>query len=453
MVGDADEMFSIGRQCHRDAAVGTAAAVVVALDVFAVRAVHVEYAVQRRADRPRVYAYVDALAFFSVERKPVDVAVLVDNSVERQRQRCLGDGDDVPVFVGLLLKDVRERGDAEGVCRRRGETVRLGQDAEVGIRLGRGRDRLAGQFALGPDETNLGVGARLATGGEDRTWPRKLADVQSVPAVAAATVRAVAHLDPVIAVGRRDDRGETILQQQRRVVRGIEFKSFGIEDRDVRVEQRVAEPDRLDLRAQHLSFYSGDAVVIHILVLHRPLDSRIEWDCLRCGEVVVRFLLGGIGELVHPKCLQRADAGGGDKAQLVLAQRTVCGDGNRCAGFLRVFRYRLDFFHRKAGRVKQHLAHVTQPVADESHLHRRAALAAARQDEAKPRRCRLAKRSQSKAKRNGGQGFAAEEHCGEGFSQAARRAPCRRRRSRSADHRVPSTPCRPRCPSGDTPSS
>ena len=92
------------------------------------------------------------------------------------------------------------------------------------------------KLTLGTDEANLGVGARLATGGENRAWPRELADVQSVSAAAASTVRAVAHLDPIIAICWSDDGGETILQQQRCVVRGVELEALGIEDGNVRIE-------------------------------------------------------------------------------------------------------------------------------------------------------------------------------------------------------------------------
>src|SRR6266852_4263398 len=77
---------------------------------------------------------------------------------------------------------------------------------------------------------------------------RTLANSDRRNGFAEAAVGALADLYHVAAVGRHHDRGDGVLAQERRVVRGGQLEALHVEDGDVGIEHRLAQAHTLDLR-------------------------------------------------------------------------------------------------------------------------------------------------------------------------------------------------------------
>ncbi len=181
--------------------------------------------------------------------------------------------------------------------------------------------------------------------------------MQAVIAIAVAAVRSFANLDVVLAVGRSEDRCGRVLLQQRRVVSRDEFESLRVENGDVRIEHRHAEPHAFDLDADPLSLLGVDHEIIDVFRIDDAVDRHIQGNWLRRGEFGVRFLLFNFGERTDIERAVFGDAARRTDVADVLAKPAIWGDFDR--GLDRP-RARLELSDGKAGRKEHDLLGVSQ---------------------------------------------------------------------------------------------
>ena len=83
---------------------------------------------------------------------------------------------------------------------------------------------------------------------------------------------------------------EAVLAEQGRVVAAGQFEAGGVQDRDVGIEERVAEAQAFELGRQPLALLELDDEVIDVFVVcTTPLTVTFSGIDLRRGEVVVRL--------------------------------------------------------------------------------------------------------------------------------------------------------------------
>ena len=141
-----------------------------------------------------------------------------------------------------------------------------------------------------------------------------------------AAVRTLADLHDVGAIGRCYDRQTTILFEERCVVGTGKFKTLGVENRDIRIEERRGEPHPFNLDADALAFLGIHCEVVDVLIGHDTGNRNIKRDLLRGDKFVVRLLLFDDGQRADPEGHHVADAGGGAHAEDVLAEPGVRSD-------------------------------------------------------------------------------------------------------------------------------
>ena len=116
------------------------------------------------------------------------------------------------------------------------------------------------------------------------------------------------------------------MPNQRRVVARRKFEAFRIHDRDVRVEQRHAEPDSLDLGGDPVPFFRLDRVIVDIFVVGDAIDSHATLNDLRLAEVVIWLDLGDLLQGPNAEGSQLADPGGGSQPEVAKSQFRVGGN-------------------------------------------------------------------------------------------------------------------------------
>ena len=152
--------------------------------------------------------------------------------------------------------------------------------------------------------------------------------MQPVLARAVAAVGALADLDDVLAVGGDHDRTPAVLRRERRVVAGRQLEPLGVEDRDVRVEERDAEPHPLDFDRQPLTLLALDDEVILVLALDDAVDGDVEREsAAACRTRCSARLLFDHRQRADPERAHVGDAGRGADAEGVFAEPAVRRDG------------------------------------------------------------------------------------------------------------------------------
>jgi len=252
--------------------------------------------------------------------------------------------------------------------------------------------------------------------------PREGADVQPVAAVARPAVSALPHLDHVGPVPRNHRRRDGVLLHQRRVVRLGEHEAIGVEDRQVRVEKGLAEPDPLDLGREPLSLLQLDGKVIDVLVFDDSVHRDINRDLLRLLEVVVRLRFLNLRQRAYAEQDEVAHPRGGPQPESVLAQRAV--RGNCQPSLYAPVLLRFDLQRTNARLVEDQLLGVAEPGAGQNGVQLRAPLSAVGGDAGQ-----LRVRGNRPGRRQE-QGEAAQP-------SKPRPPPCK-----CADHRVPPGPAR-----------
>ena len=298
MVGDAQQVFAVGRGGEPQVAIGGTGDVVVAGECPALGVVNVQHRVERRPEAAGVAVQVEHLSLLRGEPEEVDVTRLVDDPVDRAGQVALGRlGDGV---VRLRLGDVRKIRHAECQSRRADSAGVLGvQDV---VRVGRGRqlDLFRDDGTRVAEEAHFHFLARLAAGRVDGGRSREGADVQAVMCARIAAVGSLADHHDVGAVSRRQYRQAAVLLQKRRIVGSGQFESLAVDDGDERVEGLAGahvgrKSEGLDLDTDPLALLRFNCEVVHVLARDGAVDGAIEGDRLRRRELVVWFLLGDDG--------------------------------------------------------------------------------------------------------------------------------------------------------------
>ena len=381
MIDQPDHVFAVIGSAKTNVTIRSGAVVVARHRAAAFRA-DVENGVKRRPQRPRENADVEGLPFRRLEDKVINIAGLFDHAVERHwrgERRGLG-----VVVVRLGLDCVSKRAEAEDVGIGGDPLIVLGAQAKVAIRGRRESDirgLLAGDVA---DPTHRDRLAELTAAGNRRGRTREVADVQAVETRAVAGVGALANLDHISSILGSDHRGEAVLPDERGVVARCEFKSLGVHDRDVRIEQGHAQPDPLDLGADAIPLFGLDREVVDILIVGDAVDRDPGFDRLRLGEVVVRLDLGQFLESPDAEGPQLADAGRGPNADVMEAKQSVGRDLQD--GFDMAIVDHLKLYGRDAWLVVNDLLGVGEPGTGEIHLKLGAALAAKRANTTQARR-------------------------------------------------------------------
>ena len=281
-------------------------------------------------------------------------------------------------LIWLDFNTVFEIDHAEPVARRRDSLRVLSEHLVIDIDDGGQVELLSRLTSDVPQKLDGHFLTGLPTGRNHGEGSRIVADVTAVVAVPVAAVAALANLDDVLAVSGSDDRRHAVLPQQSRIVAGREFKPSGIHDRDVRVEQRVAESNALDLGSDPIPLLHFDDEVVHVFVLDDPFDRRVERHFLRSLEVAVRFLLHDVGKGADAKGSEIGQATGRANANVFRPQHAV-----RCQLQLRLDLASVD--DRELGdfdpRLVDHqFLSVLQPLSIEEDFDLRPALATARND-------------------------------------------------------------------------
>src|SRR5208337_5600479 len=120
-------------------------------------------------------------------------------------------------------------------------------EAEVGNACSGQRDFGRGLARWVADPVHRQLLAEFATG---RQEPRRAGEVTHVKAIEARGVAGIstfAYLNDVFSVFRGQDRRETVLPDQGRIVAGGQLEPLGVEDRHEGVEERDAQSHALDL--------------------------------------------------------------------------------------------------------------------------------------------------------------------------------------------------------------
>ncbi len=163
--------------------------------------------------------------------------------------------------------------------------------------------------------------AGLAAGRHDRRRPagncRRAAD----RGTAVAGIGTFADLDDVLAVLGRDDRGEAVPPDERRVVADAELEPLGVQDRHVGVELVI--PSRRPSTSAEIRspFLAVDDEVIDVFVVGDAVDRHVHRDRLGLGEVVIGLDLVDFLQGTDAERAQLADPGGRPEPEIVQPER------------------------------------------------------------------------------------------------------------------------------------
>ncbi len=208
-----------------------------------------------------------------------------------------------------------------------------------------------------PEEAHLDLIAQFSTGRVNGDRPREVAHVQSVIAVPIPAVRTLADLDVILAVGRSENRRGRVLLQQWRIVSRNQLEPLGIEDGDVRIKHRDAEPHSLDLGTDPLPLFCVDHKVVDILGVDHTVNGDVHRDRLRSRELGVGLLLLDLAKRPDVKRPVFGHAAGRADMGHVFAQPTVSRHLDRRLDGAGA---RLELGHVKAGRKEENLLRVSQ---------------------------------------------------------------------------------------------
>ena len=148
--------------------------------------------------------------------------------------------------------------------------------------------------------------------------------------IAAAAVGEVGELHEIVAVGGDVvvDEGVAFLVADGFVLAGGELFAVRIEEPEEAVELRV-EPPRAAFEEHALALLGGKDIPVHVLGgADAAVDGGVERDAVGVGALVVRLLLGGLGEIADDERARVADAVLADRAHIELADRHARGDGD-----------------------------------------------------------------------------------------------------------------------------
>ena len=198
--------------------------------------------------------------------------------------------------------------------------------------------------------------------------------MQTVEGTAAAPVGGFADHDVVVAVVLGDKRAVAVLAMEDRVVGGGLLEAVLVEDRDVGIEDLVAEPQAVDLDAEPLALAHGHLVVIDVLGEDDAFDCAVELDGLGTGKIVVGLLLVHVRERADEELACVGESGLRAHADEVVAEGDLWADGEGqldLAG-----RDALHALHPEARGVEEQVLEIGETRPGERHLDLGAALPA-----------------------------------------------------------------------------
>ncbi len=201
--------------------------------------------------------------------------------------------------------------------------------------------------------------------------------------VVAGGVGTLADFDDVLAIGRGDDRSETILQRQRRVIVRGQFETFLIQNRDVRIEHRRAQPHRDNLDRDSLSLFRLDHEVVDVFVADVSVDDVPQRNGLWCCEVAVRFHFVHDGQVFDVQRAIIGNAGGGTNLRDVFAESAVRGN---TYFYFRIVPIPFDLQHLQPAVVKEDVLSIAKIGTVEGQLVLDPTLNPARSDAGQTRR-------------------------------------------------------------------
>ena len=375
MILHAEEVLTISRNGEAEVTVG-ATRVVVPRDHAALRVVNVKHRIEFGTKASGPDMDFKRLALRRGEAEEILVGLRREDAVECDRSSGLGGLSDG--LIWLDFNTVFEIDHAEPVARRRDSLRVLSEHLVIDIDDGGQVELLSRLTSDVPQKLDGHFLTGLPTGRNHGEGSRIVADVTAVVAVPVAAVAALANLDDVLAVSGSDDRRHAVLPQQSRIVAGREFKPSGIHDRDVRVEQRVAEPNPLDFSRDAIALLHINDKIVHIFVLNDPFNGRVEGDFLRHFEVAVRLLLHDVGKGTDAKGSEIGQATGRANANVFRPQHAVRGQLQLRLNLASVDDRELGDFDPRL--VDHQFLSVLQPLPIEEDFDLRPALATARND-------------------------------------------------------------------------
>ena len=380
VVRDADRVDAVDGRGELEAGIEAthAATVIVADDRRrALRGVDVDDRIKGRTQHLGERAAFEDLTLLERHAEVVDVARLLDDTVERVGVGRDGEGSLLKGIVRLGLERVVDGRKAEEVAGRSGGLGLRVEDV-FGVVFGRQR-HLLGEGITGLDEPDAQLRAELAAGGIDRVRTAEVADVQAVVGIAGTAVGGFADHHVVVAVVFGDEGAVAVLAVQDRVIREGLLELVLVEDRDVRVERALrdrGQAESVDLDADALALLDGDLVVIDVFGEHHSLDGLVQRNRLGGGEFAVRLLLLHVREGAREELAHVRDAGLRAHAHDVVAGADARVDGQ--GQFDLVRRAAFDGLHLEARRVEHQVLEIIETGAAERQFDVGADLAAVR---------------------------------------------------------------------------